>query len=457
MTGHDNPPRAAWRITIDGEELASAASRRLIDLTHTDNRGFEADTLEITLDDADGALALPPRGAVLALELGWAHSGLVNKGEFTVDEVAHNGAPDTLSIRARSGDLAAGLTTQRERSWHDTTLGAIVRTIARENDLKAVIPIKLSEIEIPHLDQTNESSANFLTRVAEMFDAMASIKSGRLLFMHAGSGRTASGQRIPAVTITRQNGDRHQFTLADRNSYKAVRALYHDINGAVKGEVTWGDEEHAIEAGKRPEPAPAPTAPTGQYKTLPQTLSSRPKAQRAARKEWERLKKNRAQKAAYIGVRASYNDKALGASGTVQWGAADDQAQAKAAAKTARKDQLKIDGQPVPTTPAEPVNAFERTADNVKTLRHVYASKANALRAARAEWRRLKRGMASFSLTLALGIPELQVERPATIRGWKPQIDSTDWIITRVVNNLSGDGGYTQRLEFEIRATELPD
>ena len=35
--------------------------------------------------------------------------------------------------------------------------------------------------------------------------------------------------------------------------------------------------------------------------------------------------------------------------------------------------------------------------------------------------------------------------------------DSTEWIITRVDNILTGDGGYTQRLELEIRATEVPD
>src|SRR6185369_1057851 len=111
---------------------------------HTDNRGFEADTVEIDLDDTDGALDLPPRGAVLDLAFGWAADGVVHKGSYTVDEVAHHGAPDTLSIRARSADLRAGLTTQRERSWHATTLGAIVRTIADENGLIPVIPASLA-------------------------------------------------------------------------------------------------------------------------------------------------------------------------------------------------------------------------------------------------------------------------------------------------------------------------
>ena len=64
--------------------------------------------------------------------------------------------------------------------------------------------------------------------------------------------------------------------------------------------------------------------------------------------------------------------------------------------------------------------------------------------------------MATFTITLAEGIPELFPETPAIVSGFKPQIDSTDWLITRVVNTI-GDAGYTQQIEFEIKATEIPD
>lgn len=73
-------------------------SNRLMSLTMTDNRGFEADQLDIELDDADGLVELPLRGAVLALYLGWKGFALISKGSFTVDEVEHHGAPDTATI-----------------------------------------------------------------------------------------------------------------------------------------------------------------------------------------------------------------------------------------------------------------------------------------------------------------------------------------------------------------------
>ncbi|MFP1451826.1 hypothetical protein ACLB1N_05165 [Escherichia coli] len=84
------------------EDITQNFSDRLIGLTMTDNRGFEADQLDIALDDTDGLVELPPRGASLTLWLGWQGSALVNKGSFTVDEIEHRGAPR----RRPSGDVA---------------------------------------------------------------------------------------------------------------------------------------------------------------------------------------------------------------------------------------------------------------------------------------------------------------------------------------------------------------
>ena len=437
-------PAPVIDITVDGTSLNSLIRPRLIRLTHTDNRGFEADTLELELDDSDGALDLPPRGAEIALAFGWKKAGPIPKGTYTVDEVTHGGAPDVLTIRAKSADLRAGLSQQHERSWHATTLGAIVRTIASENDLQAVIPASLANQAIDHIDQTNESGANLLTRLAQQFDAIATVKDGRLLFMPAGGGITASGRPIPPVVITRQSGDRHQFAIADRATYTAVRALWHDVGLAIKGELIWGNAEDAAERNKPVATTAAPT--TGQYKAIPGTYASRAKALKAAQKAWKALKANKAKRAAWIGTKASYDDRNLKVTGSVTYGQADDDKKQRAAQRQATRDADKI----------ATANAFNVSADNLKTLRHVYSSKANAARAARAEWRRLQRGMATFTITIAEGIPELFPETPAIVSGFKPQIDSTDWLITRVVNTI-GDAGYTQQIEFEIKATEIPD
>lgn len=439
-------PKPIYQITVDGQDISPQIRARLIDLTLTDNRGFEADQLDIRLDDTDGKLDLPSRGAVVRVWLGFEASGLVDKGTYTVDEIEHSGAPDVLSIRSRSADLRGGLTQQRERSWHDVPLGDIIRTIADENELEPVISPRLDGVPIEHIDQTNETAVNLLTRLAKQFDALATIKDGRLLFISAAAGSSLSGKALPTIEITRQSGDQHRFALADRDTYNGVKATYNDINLGIKGEVIWGKVEDSTEH-KVPKKT-APEAPIGQYKDVGKEHKSRALALKAATKEWKAMSANKAAKGGYVGAVARYKDPNLGVSGEASYGQADEDKKRSNAVKQSEKDKKKLH----PDTPAP----FEHSADNVKVLRHVYASKANAERAARAEWRKLQRGMATFSITLAIGRPEIFPDLPASVSGWKPAIDNTDWIVTRATHTLN-DNGLGTALEFEIKATEVVD
>lgn len=231
------PRRPVCRIQLGGKDITRNITPRLISLTLTDNRGFEADQLDIVLDDSDGKLDIPERGVTVQLALGWADGPLVDKGSYIVDEVEHTGAPDTLTLRARATDLRAGIATKREKSWHKTTVGAIVQAIAKANGLTAAIPDWLAKQKIEHIDQTSESDANLLTRLATQYDAVATVKQGRLIFCKAGDAETVTGQPFPACLILRQSGDSHRFNIADRDAYTAVKAYWHDVRGAKKGEV----------------------------------------------------------------------------------------------------------------------------------------------------------------------------------------------------------------------------
>lgn len=64
-------------------------------MTHTDNRGFEADRIGLTIDDSDGLVSMPARGAKVTLAFGWQGQSLISKGEFVVDEVSHQGPPES--------------------------------------------------------------------------------------------------------------------------------------------------------------------------------------------------------------------------------------------------------------------------------------------------------------------------------------------------------------------------
>jgi phage protein D len=170
---------------------------RLINLDLLDNRGIEADQLTLSLSDHDGLLAITPKGAIIRFWLGWSDTGLVDKGTYTVDETDHSSAPDVLSIRARSADFRKSLKTKRERSWSNTTLGDVLGDIAQGTGLTATIAGALHGLPILQLDQANESDANLISRIGEEFDAVVTIKAGRLLCLPAGGGQRAAA-RPPA-------------------------------------------------------------------------------------------------------------------------------------------------------------------------------------------------------------------------------------------------------------------
>lgn len=215
-----------FMLKLDDRDITQNFSPRLISLTMTDKRGLEADQLNILLDDSDGLLDLPARGARLSLSLGWEGTPLQPKGDFTVDAIEFQGAPDTLTIRGCSADFRGKLNLRREQSWHDTTIGAIVETIAQRNQLTASVAAGFASIAISHIDQSQETDAAFLTRLAERNGAFVSIKAGKIIFMKAGHAVTASGTPIPLMMIERGDGDKHLFYVADRENYSGVTAKW---------------------------------------------------------------------------------------------------------------------------------------------------------------------------------------------------------------------------------------
>lgn len=230
-----------FAISADGIGITGGIKGNLAGLRLTDKPGLEADQVEISITSPNGRFALPRRGAVLRVALGWEGRGLVDKGAFVVDEVGEDGPPDVVVIVARGADFRDSLKASREASYNDTTLGGILETVAARNGLIPAIHPDLARVAIPHLSQTGESDANMVTRLGDDYGAVATIKSGRLLFVPWGRGLTASGSMLPGLTISRKQGDRHSFRAADRDGTQTgVQAKWTDpasgrINFALAG------------------------------------------------------------------------------------------------------------------------------------------------------------------------------------------------------------------------------
>lgn len=277
---------ADFRIVLDGTDLTDIVRPRLISLRLTEKRGGEADELELVLDDSDGKLALPRKGVVISCAIGWRRGtdvtiGLVNKGRFTVDDVAWDSSPDTITVRARSADLTAGYRVRRERSHRDTTLGAIVAKVAAAHGYTAHVDPGLRDIAVPVLVQDGKSDMAMVRDLGRRYDAVATVKDRRLILRPIGASTTSSGKAIAAATITRASGDRASWKTSERGAYTTVEARWHDQDGAERRTVT-----HPVGAGGVGE---------GKVRRLRRTFHSEADAGAAVRGESERIARDGAE------------------------------------------------------------------------------------------------------------------------------------------------------------------
>lgn len=236
-------PTPIFRVEVDGVDISPQMATRLMSLNIKDNRGLVVDTVDIELDDSDGLLNIPPKGAIIQVWLGWSNTGLFDKGKYKVDSTSHRGTPDVLSISAMANDVSEGLKQKRERSWSDKTIQEIFEKVGAEYELKVIVHEKFASKMIKYIAQ-NESDANLITRIADENDAIATVKNGHLILLPRGASQTVSGLALPRVQITRNKGDQHNYTNGTgTDNITGVKAYYYTENKAKKLHVVVGDND----------------------------------------------------------------------------------------------------------------------------------------------------------------------------------------------------------------------
>lgn len=234
--------RPQFRVFADDLDVTSRIAERLIEMTITDEAGFQSDALTISVDDAGGVLKVPRKGARLAVHLGYEETGLAYMGEFVVDEPELSGPPDKIVIRARGADLRQELKTSKTRSWDKVTIGDIVRAVASEHNLQPKVAEQLASIAIEHIDQTGESDLHFLTRLAKEYDAISKPAGPNLLFAPRNLGKTVSGKDLPPIVLAKSDVTTYRLVLAERSDVGHVVAYWQDKAKARRTGETVGDK-----------------------------------------------------------------------------------------------------------------------------------------------------------------------------------------------------------------------
>ncbi|MGJ8514666.1 hypothetical protein R84981_001137 [Carnimonas sp. R-84981] len=266
-SGNNTP---SYRLTLAGVDITPRFNGRLSSLSLTDSRDGTSDQLDITLVNHDGRTPIPENGKKLSIAIGW-NNDLTEKGDFIINEVEITGPPDIITVRARAVDTTATLPGQKTRSWHRTTIGEIVDKIAAEHSLISACSESFRAARVNHIDQTSESDLNFLIRLGERNDAIASIKAGRLLFVKKGQSTSASGTALPTISIEKRSVSNFSYVRTVSDSYAGVKAHYNEKKGAKYKYVIAGSGDNVRE--------------------LKATYATKDDAAAAAEAEWARIKR----------------------------------------------------------------------------------------------------------------------------------------------------------------------
>lgn len=238
--------QTSYKITVEGRDITPTVAGRLLSAEIVDQAGVKSDRLTLVLDDRDQVLELPRTGAKLEVWLGYVDQALVRMGAFVVDEVDVIGPAREMTIRANAADMTGGIKAPKERSWHQKTLGDIVRTIAGEHRLQPAVAAELASIQLGHVDQT-ESDMQLLQRLCADHDATCKVADSRLVVAKRAGGKTTGGKDLPPVVLDPGQCERWSATLADRGKYKSVKAYWQDKGQGQRRAETAGSGDPALE------------------------------------------------------------------------------------------------------------------------------------------------------------------------------------------------------------------
>lgn len=225
-------------VDIDGAPVSGLFFERLVSLDITDREGIRSDSLKLVFNDAAPHVATPRRGAIANVTiLSSTGGGFV--GSYVIDSVDHTCLPYTISVGGHSADLRSEMKTSKSRHWDDASVKDIVTEIAGEYSLQPKIADAVSAHVYPWIGQQDESDLHFLQRLAKRHGALFTIKSGALLWLERGAGKTADGTAVPAAVILPTsivNGS-CRVSESDVDRFGKVKAFYQDRSGAKRQDV----------------------------------------------------------------------------------------------------------------------------------------------------------------------------------------------------------------------------
>lgn len=228
-----------YKILANNRDITQLIKDNFVSLSLNDNDGIKNDALTIKLNNENNHLKLPKKGVELTLHLGYEND-LYPKGSFEIDEIKVSGHPDVLTIIAKGSRINKSLKIRRSHTYENTTIGELVDTIAKRNNMVSKVSEFLRDIEITHLNQVSESDQNLLTRLKQNYDAEFKSISSTIVFYQKDDFKKIGGTNLKPIVIKKSDCLKYNISQTDSSKYESVIAKFRDLDVAVVKKVQIG-------------------------------------------------------------------------------------------------------------------------------------------------------------------------------------------------------------------------
>jgi phage protein D len=217
--------RPKFIITYNGKDITSDLSNTLMSVSYSDKTEGESDEITINLEDTDGLWRgawYPTKGDKLGLQFGYADTGLVDGGQFEVDEIELQGPPDTVSIRGIATGISKAVRTKNSKAYEKQTLKQIAETIASKHGMS--VTGEIDAVTFTRVTQNRENDLSFLKRISEEYGHVFAIRDSKLVFSRLYD--LEKGKPVLAIDRT----DLLSYSIRDKtsNTFKKAVVKYHD-------------------------------------------------------------------------------------------------------------------------------------------------------------------------------------------------------------------------------------
>lgn len=252
-------------VSISGRVVHAAFYTRLISATIRDETGQGADTLELVFDDSGNTIEIPEKGAKIEVRFGFKGTGVWKMGTFIYETASYSfdDGGERLTLRGKSAELRADLKEPISEHFDDATIGDVVEKLAKRHGYKFKVSDEYKTLKLDYTARTEQSVTDFLTRLADRYGALFSIKDEAFLFLARGS--------LAPLVIRKTDCIEGEFSVEPRPKYGKTAAGWFDRK---KGKTIY--EEHD-------------TGLSGPVRRLRTTYPSQKEALKAAEAESKRL------------------------------------------------------------------------------------------------------------------------------------------------------------------------